>query len=94
MTGTTKSPIVAPYTARLGTKVGGPVSFAAYFLRDLHSQGKLSEQTISDIILQNGITGASVDDVIAAIKDHSGEHVSKNVADAIEQVARAGSDMN
>lgn len=94
MSGSNKGPIAAPYTAKLGTKVGGPVSFAAYFLRDLHSRGKLSEQTISDIMLQNGITGASVDEVIAAIKDHSGEHVSKNVADAIEQVARTGSDMN
>ena len=84
----------APFTARLKGKVGGPTSFAAYFLRDLYQQGKLSEATIREIVQENGITQAPIEEIIAAIKDIGGDYIKQNVADALGYVAEGGSSSN
>lgn len=89
-----KSKVVAPYTARLGKKSGGPVSFNAYFLRDMYSKGKLSEKVIKEIVSTNGIKDATLKDIMSAIKKTDGSHITKNVSVSLAAIADVVADMN
>jgi hypothetical protein len=69
-----------------GAKRGGSVSFETYFLRDLYQRGKIDDKLIAEILTQNQIE-ASVEQVLAAIKDTTGQSLPRGLARHIADLA-------
>jgi len=71
-----------------GPRRGGSVSFETYFLRDLYQRGKIDDKLIREILEQNQIE-ASVEQVLEAIKDTTGQDLPRGLARHIADLAAA-----
>jgi hypothetical protein len=83
-----KKRIRAPHTTRFRNRVGGPVSFELYFLRDLYANGYIDDKLLQEIIEQNEIA-VDFAEVIAAIKDASGTSIPPGLARQVADIAVA-----
>ena len=87
--------IWAPKTSQFkgGASGPGPVSFEAYFLRDLFNQGKIDEELLSEIVTQNKLP-VDVKDVMSTIKYTSGASIARGLAKHIADIASIISETN
>lgn len=91
MSEASKSTVVAPFVGKVD-KNQPSHSFAAYFLRDLHRQGRLNENLIRQVAADKGLV-TSPDDLLHVIKS-SDDVISEAVARDLETVASVGSVRN
>lgn len=75
------------------TNRGGSASFEAYFLRDLYQKGEIDDRLIEEIVEQNQMS-VSVDDVVGALKDPSGDSIPSVMADHLANIAHVVVDAN
>lgn len=87
-----KATVVAPFVGKVD-KSQPSYSFAAYYLRDLHRQGRLNEDLIRQIAAEKGLSSSS-DELLDAIKQSSSDVIPEALARDLEVVASIGSSRN